>query len=1212
MACDQTCRKPLWQLQIYQKAINEKYDEIKHWIWILNAISEVQGAAEAAKNYTEYTALKETVKKSKNCEKWKFLKKIEEIESQCAGPQNVLSDFGRKVVEAEKRRNIEEAERVHKILRDVHSSVEDKKKEKFGECRLESEKEYVDYEKCISTLYAGELNVQRELLDLIDRLKICLPSEAPHPCGLCYCCYVSKHEACSQTTPLNLKNRKVVRKCKILSEDFQGSVQGRLKEDFPTLPEGIFCYKYICKKRVSQKKMKQAANIGEVQAKRKATFVPSSPKDESGGKVEQNSSKSYSENSQLKQGHKAVGNVAKVPPEKRERDEERHGEIESIDKVAQSFIEFAKHSGNTMKPLVIIAKYLVEDFLKYVGDVGGCVTKEKGDFDILILSPQLGVLCGEIKATTDDACNLLRRMCAASVQCQKCKSIFQEMFRDKIDMYDIPVHGFIALPFVSRGALHFGSKGESRNRQSKLQDCPLSSNILTEEDMESKQNFISWLENMHGGAVDTSDEWVMTKDQYWTLLERFVGFGSKAQIVSYPKHINDIGDRCFHIPLTDDQRDLVNQKGTEYRFLTLAGDYGTGKSLILVKRAINVAREINGNEDRKGKVIIIACSDICVDGEYLDRKFPEHTVHHLQRLWGSQYDNIISLETFGSFTKAASPDLSGAKGMDLLKNAISGSKDKNSELHLMFDEVPAKFVEKMQSPECQEIFSECLQSVKTLWLVVGSHSYRVWRNSSTDRYVKHCIPSSRFRHVYLNKVLRSPKSVFRVSQEISKQCDDDHQGFLRNDCFGEKPMLFRVPKCSCEGSRGISRHESRESNPLQCVCIEKRLTLTLKAIFQKIGIFVGDRVVEDGGKWPGKVTMLTFGVEDDNLFRDLHSLLIKCCKNISGLHFRDTIMGESRERDGSVKYGQGNQAASEWGCLGDSFESDDVLHKSDSDSQSSQAVAIGGCQGDSFSSEDDRNCCEVCSQHNHPVGECSCGGTAHPEVSNINSKFSLQENQVLDAEGCTLSSLDSENSSGDSVVSLGVVGQNMADVICSGDTFSCEENSASNDCTRQDNQAVSVAGCGNACMSYEEGGDKGKGKSKTEGAQEKLDCKENAKMDVDSGSDRPQILLTRANYFVGCESHVVICIDLNAMKHWFKNTKVAYSTLAVSRCLSQYIHLTWNEEEAEIMFKMNVKALGEDLDSVDKENIEKGSGQSTLENLLKEEVITEQIVAMNM
>ncbi|KAJ8033550.1 hypothetical protein HOLleu_23829 [Holothuria leucospilota] len=1024
------------------------------------------------------------------------------------------AEYMGRAVREEISQNKEVAKGLHAKLLECHFIITNKKK--YSVCEKRKDQGYVPHEEVAASLPKEEVTVSIELLKLVRELKIDVTEkQGDHECGgLCACYHVPEEGL--QTTPLDLVGKEVQKtvdpeKCLLFSKDFQGSVRERLKEKFPSLLDGAFCSYGVMKsksRKISRQNKQRKSSKRKLDPQQKAENVrdPQLHGDET-HRGEIGESSTY-----VNAGAQTSGASGKSVYGESDRDGEVNCEGTDQQKVAEAFIDFADRYSK--KPIIILADYKFENFLRDVKDVvgqGGCISRQKGDFDLIVIIPQMGIFLGQFKDTKEDGCNFKRYICKAAVQCQKDKPVFSEMFRDKISMFDLPIYEFIGVPHVSK---------ETLDERCNFTQCPSYSYILTKDDLQDRACFKSWIQKRLGEGVEFSDDWIISEEQYWTLLERFIGFGSQVDDIGpYPKLI---GDQCFNIPLTDEQRRLINTNTDDKQYMTLAGDYGTAKSLLLISKALKIAREIyDRNNRREGKIKIIACSDICISGEFLDMQFPDHGKHHLQKLLKDQYKNIISVETFRSFTQAESHDLSGQKGVDLLIKAILQKLKDDPDLYLMFDEVPAHFVEKLQC--YKDVLSEYWQSVNMVWLVVGTNSYRVRYDGSVLWNIEDCKPSPKFEHMYLSKVLRSPRKVFHLCEKISKCSGDDHQGSLINFYEGPQPLLFRVPPCGCSEGKHINGPSGNqvESIPLKFACMSDRLFVTLKAIFCEIGIYKNGNIVDE---WPGKVAMLVSGAEDETLFNDLHSMLIQCCKNFEGLCVRDTLIVRKKQ-------GKGDNKSSDQGNHG-----------------TSQGV-----------------CCRVYSDT--IIGE-EGGASLFGKGSMDDNQDTNHENQVKGScEGT--SSLDSEPGSDRDGV-LGVVGKEMAEG-CSG---------------------------GHNCK-------KRKGP-------DGLDYEQNTTVEDKSDVNSPEILLTRETHFVGCESHVVICIDLNAMKHWFKNTKVGYSTLTVSRCLSQYIHLTWHEEEAAVMFEMNVKALDEDLEIVDRKNLKEAAKEpSTLEYLLQEAVIKEKTAEIN-
>lgn len=574
-------------------------------------------------------------------------------------------------------------------------------------------------------------------------------------------------------------------------------------------------------------------------------------------------------------------------------------EAEGIIRVVKMF-QTILHDNDEGTPAVILTRYKFDDFLKYVRGVE--TTHKKCDFDVLVLTKH-GFITGEIKACKYDGTNLKRNIYKGQRQSSKCCMALKELFRDRPDITGVPVYKFIATPFVDRETLlqrDVASKESPR--------CKMGENLLTSNDLQSDDSFKKWFCKVFPKFRERHN---MEDEQYLTIVERFIGFGSVFEEIPLEKVMKAEGNRHFCPRLTEKQQEIVE---ADDRFVAVAGDYGTGKSLTSVKRADRLVNNPTENVD----VIMVTCNDISVSGELVDESLPRHMVNHLGSLLSSNshqpdrnsersIDPRIQFETFSSFIGESNCKQDSHSESILVKAVESElKKDRDTKLHLLLDEVPLNVLLNPCFTRFSEWLSEEAPERLSVWLTISTHSYRYWINSDdSTSWLKECVASFNpsFEFFYLEEVQRTPKLVYHLQKAISEYCGDSHATeFSRWAWEGSKPCLYRVPSCNC-----LRESCPRESRPLECSCAKERFVHTLGAIFKRLGLMDNSGKVKSKESWPGKVVIILSNVESGKLEKVLLNLVEDSCNQL-GVRIRNELHREPDEAsDQDRKEGEGDE-----------------------------------------------------------------------------------------------------------------------------------------------------------------------------------------------------------------------------------------------------------------------------------------------------------------
>ncbi|PIK51417.1 hypothetical protein BSL78_11694 [Apostichopus japonicus] len=699
------------------------------------------------------------------------------------------------------------------------------------------------------------------------------------------------------------------------------------------------------------------------------------------------------------------------------------GEKQAIDAIAQTLQRWSKvHE----VPLCILTNYKYSDINN--GEGHKSITLSTGEIDIVIFSRHLGIILIEVKAIHAAGTNLKKGLRKAKEQLEKDERVMFEMNRDWLGDKNIPVTLLLALPYTHC----------SRLRNIGL--CHLdSSRIITKCDLLQVKTDVRKLDKFIG--IPKTNEFSIQDNDYCRLVERFYGL---THMIEAPyllsKGIRAVGSEMFCNLLTEDQWTILNSENIPYQ--ALAGDYGTGKSLMLVLKAREIAKEkIRKKEKRAHKsVFMVSCTDITVDGEHINLDQPDLSMRHLKKLTGSEskaspsYFDHIEYFMAKDFLEST-PNLK--PGIDLAQTlgaAIQCRASEMSELHFFFDEIPlnllTKFKEFLEELVKNKEGNKLGNSIKTFWFSIATHSFRVdVKNNQDPDWVQSECPKN-FNFMYLRQNLRVPFNTKKLHKLFEESMSDGHVDTEMGDIPpGPRPLLYRVPKCVCRMT-SAEYVTNPNVNCLNCDCSQIRMTQTLSRLFIKLGVLTVRDQLTAKDKWPGSIVILLTAVTDSKCEKEASKLLIESCKKLN-------ILVEDKICTTSI-------------AMTTLTEEKDTCQKQDQE----------------------KDLARVDNQNLHV-----------PHV--LTRSLSTGSDNALDfLEGSNIST-------------------------------------------------------------------KPKDESKT----------------TQSTPIKPNILLTNETAFIGCEAWVLIYVDLNAMLHSFSSSKLGFTTCAISRCLSQYVHLTWHDEEAKSTFK---------------------------------------------
>ncbi|KAJ8031608.1 hypothetical protein HOLleu_24853 [Holothuria leucospilota] len=481
-------------------------------------------------------------------------------------------------------------------------------------------------------------------------------------------------------------------------------------------------------------------------------------------------------------------------------------------------------------------------------------------------------------------------------QLMKGNFVFREMNRDLSFVRRLPYKGFVGLPFLSRS-------------------YPIDARICSHHQKhlifsEELDDLHSWLRDNHfpGGY----GKLVMSREEFRELAARFAGLASACTTEIDTIKFTNRKMMCTF--LTPEQNAVIKE---DREHNVLFGDYGTGKTFVLTRKAASLASpslkpppkpgkkpQVSTNVSQIQVVHIIPCADVsnfksCYGVTFSDQS---RDILKFVKPEDKENENIKIYKSFLEFYTTATalspdPNIELDTGMVIQavrksilnvdvkagpeedqKNIPNGNfaareecekeremavdKEQKKKVvhHFFFDEFPVHPLKGGALKSLQKFFSDHLQD-SYLWISVATHSLGVSSDKNPSNVLRKELSITYGEDVllcYLKDVMRVSGEIYKMIKRIEAFIDKGHfeHSNLGHMLRGIKPRLFRLPKRKCE---------MFGNNPLGCECQVINLASTLRRIL--------DSVVDKDE--PLVVTILIYYVMSTPMFRRLHALLTR-------------------------------------------------------------------------------------------------------------------------------------------------------------------------------------------------------------------------------------------------------------------------------------------------------------------------------------------------
>lgn len=461
---------------------------------------------------------------------------------------------------------------------------------------------------------------------------------------------------------------------------------------------------------------------------------------------------------------------------------------DAVEKVAHIFYVNGK---KLMSPMFVISEFKFSNFLHNVAldkENKKDVNVFQGDHDVLVISFKMGIVFIQVKSiSTGHTLASWNQVKDGFKQILKDKIAMRAMNRDLPFINEIPIAGFVAVPNVTDEQLTEMNFCEDHRKL-----------LLTKSDL-CEETFELWLASTFSSCKHGNEN-VFSFDDYTKLCSRYVGLASVVKLRTLSDAISKLGGRVSRGILNPDQNFCLKH-GAQKNILL--GDFGTGKSLLLMKKAEEIAK--NG-----GRVYVISFS-VVSDGSGKVHDECDNLVPFLRRmLTCEEYikKNIVVnsfldvLYDVGKNKCLNFPEIPLKFPFQLTPDVLCDlMKDiaKDGEIHFFFDELPLSiglceggwtefesFCEEHESMFVWISFATCSFSLKIGEDFCSLEDYGV-------------LPGESFERTHLKRCMRTTRNGFKLIQAVRKFKGDGLGNITihGNVVDGPRPLWLEMSSCSC-------------------------------------------------------------------------------------------------------------------------------------------------------------------------------------------------------------------------------------------------------------------------------------------------------------------------------------------------------------------------------------------------------------------------------
>lgn len=409
----------------------------------------------------------------------------------------------------------------------------------------------------------------------------------------------------------------------------------------------------------------------------------------------------------------------------------------------------------------------------------------------------------------------------------------------------LPMKGFVGVPNLTNEQL------------SDINICTDHREIVLTASNLRKECFNELLCKLFSQKVES--DYLLDIKEYKLLVSRYVGLASIVKMRTASDAVTSVGGKVLRGILNPDQVTCLQKRAKRNIIL---GDFGTGKSLVLMKKAEEVAK--TGE-----KVYLISFSSVFDYNAKVTNRDSDNLVSQLKQMdisTSTGKNNVIihsfvdHLKHIGKCKSLRYPQEKFKKEFTLTPNiicdVIEESVEQHGRVHYFFDELP---IGAMCGRGWERFDSVCVgRENMFVWIVISSTSVHPSKGKDFSAYDKSGDLPGRayFQRSYLTRWMRTTKSVYKLIQGI-REFKDDSVGNLvshGNILHGPRPWWLEMGSCLCNNVK----------TPFDCKCVGPiRLKIALEKIFEKLkGISKNEITVLVRDVSPSMIIFLTSVVED--------------------------------------------------------------------------------------------------------------------------------------------------------------------------------------------------------------------------------------------------------------------------------------------------------------------------------------------------------------
>lgn len=438
-------------------------------------------------------------------------------------------------------------------------------------------------------------------------------------------------------------------------------------------------------------------------------------------------------------------------------------QTDAVDKITEAIYSWGRSNG---EPMFVISEFKFTSYLCHAYDKK---TRKKprseewedGDHDIVVISLKKGIIFFQVKSVDSSSkLNRIQKLKDAFQQVSKDRRMMKIMNRDLDFVESLPILSYVGVPNLS---------------DNDLDDCKICAEhkktILTRNHLLDGDCFKNWWEKfVWSSDGQQAGQMPMSHEQYKELCGRYVGQASTVRCGRLHDAIKGTSSRIRCLILNPEQTNILSCKE---RLNILLGDYGTGKSLLIIAKAVELAG-LSTND----KVYVISFSTVS-SGSGKIQKESDNSIDLLNKfskekggknlIIRSFYDHITHIEGRDDITYPEKPfeyplQLTPRFLSEIMK--VTCAMDSDKTVHFLFDEIPL-CIGREELGGWEQFVDFCKEHTKDdtkghVWMSIATYSYALAADENALTADKNAFAADTSVVTAHEDVLEAGKNAFRA------------------------------------------------------------------------------------------------------------------------------------------------------------------------------------------------------------------------------------------------------------------------------------------------------------------------------------------------------------------------------------------------------------------------------------------------------------------